>query len=96
VVAGGEVGLERGRDPQVGVPQPVHGRHKLDLCLVDLHHAAVGGDAEDSTTGSSTSARVVVWGPKPVALASSATQYWVTVLGLVVYGVIVLLIVAHP
>jgi hypothetical protein len=73
VVAGGEVGLQGGRDLQVGVPQPVHGQRALDLLPVDLHQAAVDCEPRKSTTGSSTSASVLVCGPKPVASASSAS-----------------------
>jgi hypothetical protein len=45
-------------------------QHQLELLGVDLHQAHVGGDACSNTIGGSTSARVVVWGPKPVASAS--------------------------
>jgi hypothetical protein len=47
VGAGAEVGLQAGRDPQIGVPQPVHGQHQFDLRLVDLHHPDVGRDSEE-------------------------------------------------
>jgi hypothetical protein len=47
VVAGGQVGLEAGLDPQVGVPKPVHRQDQLELLGVDLDQARVGGDAQE-------------------------------------------------
>jgi hypothetical protein len=72
VVAGAEVGLQGGRDLKVGVPQPVHGQHELNLGSVDLHHADVDGDAEEEHERQQHQRQGGGVRPKPVALASSA------------------------
>ena len=46
VVAGGEVGLEAGVDPQIGAAQPVHRQHQLEVLGVDLNQPRVRGEAE--------------------------------------------------
>jgi hypothetical protein len=73
VGTGAEIGFRGGRDPQIGVPQPVHGQHQFDLRLVDLHTRPWVAIPEKSTTGSSANASVAARGPKPVALTTSAS-----------------------
>ena len=51
----------------------IHRQHQLEFLGVDLDEARVGGDPQEEHDRQQHQRQRVVWGPKPVASATSAS-----------------------